>query len=69
MWGYDFDPLTNVVDVLVSRLRNKVDREFDKKVIQTHGEWAMPSRILSHFHKSLGFRLSFWYSVIFIQVS
>jgi len=26
----------------------------------------MPSRILSHFHKSLGFRLSFWYSVIFI---
>jgi two-component system OmpR family response regulator len=36
VWGYDFDPLTNVVDVLVSRLRNKVDREFDKKVIQTH---------------------------------
>lgn len=36
VWGYDFDPLTNVVDVLVSRLRNKVDREFEKKVIQTH---------------------------------
>jgi len=36
VWGYDFDPLTNVVDVLVSRLRNKVDREFEKKLIQTH---------------------------------
>jgi two-component system OmpR family response regulator len=36
VWGYDFDPLTNVVDVLVSRLRHKVDREFEKKVIQTH---------------------------------
>jgi len=36
VWGYDFDPMTNVVDVLVSRLRNKVDREFEKKLIQTH---------------------------------
>jgi DNA-binding response OmpR family regulator len=36
VWGYHFDPLTNIVDVLVSRLRNKVDREFDKKLIQTH---------------------------------
>jgi heavy metal response regulator len=36
VWGYNFDPQTNVVDVLVSRLRNKVDREFDKKLIHTH---------------------------------
>lgn len=36
VWGYDFDPLTNVVDVLVSRLRHKVDREFGEKMIQTH---------------------------------
>lgn len=36
VWGYDFDPLTNIVDVLVSRLRNKVDREFDQKLIHTH---------------------------------
>jgi len=35
VWGYDFDPLTNVVDVLVSRLRNKIDRGFDAKLIQT----------------------------------
>ncbi len=36
VWGYNFDPQTSVVDVLVSRLRNKVDREFDKKLIHTH---------------------------------
>ena len=36
VWGYDFDPLTNIVDVLVSRLRHKVDRDFDHKLIQTH---------------------------------
>jgi two-component system OmpR family response regulator len=36
VWGYDFDPQTNVVDVLVSRLRNKVDRDFEKKLIRTY---------------------------------
>jgi DNA-binding response OmpR family regulator len=36
VWGYNFDPQTNVVDVLVSRLRNKVDRDFEKKLIHTH---------------------------------
>jgi two-component system, OmpR family, response regulator len=35
VWGYSFDPGTNVVDVLVSRLRDKVDRSFDRKLIQT----------------------------------
>lgn len=35
VWSYDFDPQTNVVDVLVSRLRSKVDREFEPKVIHT----------------------------------
>jgi DNA-binding response OmpR family regulator len=35
VWGYSFDPGTNVVDVLVSRLREKVDREFQTKYIQT----------------------------------
>jgi DNA-binding response OmpR family regulator len=36
VWGYDFDPLTNVVDVLVSRLRQKIDRDFETKLIQTY---------------------------------
>jgi two-component system OmpR family response regulator len=35
VWGYSFDPGTNVVDVLVSRLRDKVDEGFDKKLIHT----------------------------------
>lgn len=35
VWGYSFDPGTNVVDVLVSRLRDKIDRDFEPKRIQT----------------------------------
>ncbi len=35
VWNYDFDPQTNVVDVLICRLRNKVDKGFDKKLIRT----------------------------------
>ena len=35
VWAYSFDPQTNVVDVLVSRLREKIDRPFDKKLLQT----------------------------------
>ena len=35
VWDYHFDPQTNVVDVLVSRLRSKIDRPFDKKLLHT----------------------------------
>ncbi len=35
VWGYDFDPQTNIVDVLVSRLRSKVDKGFEPKLIHT----------------------------------
>ena len=35
IWDYAFDPQTNVVDVLVSRLRSKIDRRFDEKLIHT----------------------------------
>ena len=35
VWDYAFDPRTNVVDVLVCRLRNKIDRDFDPKLIHT----------------------------------
>ncbi len=35
VWSYSFDPRTNVVDVLVSRLRERVDRDFEPKLIQT----------------------------------
>jgi two-component system, OmpR family, response regulator len=35
VWGYSFDPGTNVVDVLVSRLRDQVDEGFDSRMIHT----------------------------------
>ena len=35
VWDYRFDPGTNVVDVLVHRLREKIDRGFDRKLLET----------------------------------
>ncbi|MFW5812006.1 MAG: response regulator transcription factor [Alkalispirochaetaceae bacterium] len=35
VWNYEFDPQTNVVDVLVSRLRSKVDKGFSRNLIHT----------------------------------
>ena len=35
VWESNFDPQTNIVDVLVSRLREKIDRPFEKKLLQT----------------------------------
>ena len=35
VWEYNFDPQTNIVDVLVSRLREKIDRPFEKKLLNT----------------------------------
>jgi two-component system OmpR family response regulator len=35
VWGYNFDPNTNVVDVLVSRLRDRIDRPFEHKLVHT----------------------------------
>src|ERR1700727_731163 len=35
VWDYHFDPQTNVIDVHVSRLRQKVDKPFPTALIQT----------------------------------
>jgi DNA-binding response OmpR family regulator len=35
VWGYDFDNFSNVVDVYVNYLRNKVDRGHEPKLIHT----------------------------------
>jgi two-component system OmpR family response regulator len=35
VWDYNFDPQTNVVEARISRLRNKIDKEFRKKLIHT----------------------------------
>lgn len=35
VWDYHFDPQTNVIDVHVSRLRSKIDKDFDPPLIHT----------------------------------
>ncbi len=35
IWGYNFDPNTNVVDVHIKFLREKIDKGFEKKLIHT----------------------------------
>jgi len=35
VWDYNFDPQTNVVEVRICRLRDKIDRGFEKKLINT----------------------------------
>ena len=35
IWGFSFNSGTNIIDVHINSLRKKVDREFDKKLIQT----------------------------------
>jgi two-component system OmpR family response regulator len=35
IWDFHFDPQTNVVDVLIHRLRAKIDKNFPLKLIQT----------------------------------
>jgi two-component system OmpR family response regulator len=35
VWGYHFDPQTNVIDVHVSRLRQKIDKDFEHPLLTT----------------------------------
>ncbi len=35
VWDYNFDPQTNVVEARICRLRDKIDRDFTRKLIQT----------------------------------
>jgi len=35
VWNEDFDSLTNVIDVFINRLRNKIDQGFKKKLIHS----------------------------------
>jgi two-component system, OmpR family, response regulator len=35
VWDYNFDPQTNVIDVHISRLRAKIDKEFDDPMLHT----------------------------------
>ena len=35
VWDYHFDPQTNVIDVHISRLRQKIDRQFAQPLLHT----------------------------------
>jgi two-component system OmpR family response regulator len=35
VWDYNFDPQTNIIDVHISRLRNKIDSGFEKPILKT----------------------------------
>jgi len=35
VWDYDFDPGTNLVDVYIRRLREKIDSNFEPKLLHT----------------------------------
>ena len=35
VWGYHFDPQTNLIDVHLSKLRNKLDKGFERAMIRT----------------------------------
>jgi two-component system OmpR family response regulator len=35
VWDYHFDPQTNIIDAQISKLRNKIDKGYDKALIQT----------------------------------
>lgn len=35
VWDYNFDPQTNVIDVHISRLRSKIDKDFETPIIRT----------------------------------
>jgi len=35
VWGIDFDPSTNIIDVYVNYLRKKIDKDFEPKLIHT----------------------------------
>lgn len=35
VWGFNFDPGSNIVDVVIKMLRDKIDRAFEPKLIQT----------------------------------
>lgn len=35
VWGLDFDPSTNIIDVYINYLRKKIDKDFEPKLIHT----------------------------------
>ena len=43
VWDYHFDPQTNVIDVQISRLRSKIDKDFEQPLLHTCLLYTSPS--------------------------
>ncbi len=61
VWDYDFDPGTNLVDVYIRRLREKIDADFEPKLLHTvRGAGYM----LKENAMTIRTRLTLWYAGI-----
>ena len=47
VWNSSFEGMTNVVDVYISSLRSKVDRDFAQKLIQTNARHRLYPDLIS----------------------
>ena len=66
VWDYDFDPGSNLVDVNIMRLREKIDAGFEPKLLHT-------VRGIGYVHEgnamSIRTRLTFWYAgIMFVSL-
>ena len=59
VWDYNFDGMSNIVDVFVASLRKKVDKGFKNKLIK-NCSWGW---IYYMKNKSIHFKIAFWFSL------
>ena len=70
VWDYSFDPRTNVVDVLVFRLREKIDKRLRPQADPDRPRHRLcPQSGVSGCATRSAFRLALWYAVIFVASS
>ena len=65
VWDYSFDTGTNAVDVLVYRLREKIDRRSSPSCFTRCAALAMFSRWRDALRHALALRLGLWYAGLF----
>ena len=63
VWDYDFDPGTNLVDVYIRRLREKIDADFEPKLLHTV---RGAGYVLKETAMTIRTRLTLWYAGILI---
>ena len=68
IWGYDFIPDTNIVEVLVCRLRSKVDEPFEKNKYIRCGVSGMYLKNISRYFTSNNIKLFITLNIIIIAV-